>query len=583
LISYLAIGFYQQSCESSPQNDEQICVNEKLWRENAKLRQAQAKLKASESRLNSILSSMADLVFVLDSEGRFIFHHSPRIDGLYMPPEAFLGKTHLEVMPSRIQTPFAEAMEKNRCGEITQYEYWLEIDGETRWFSVIMSPIILDGDFAGSVAVARETTEIKTMQWELQQAHETLERQAESRMARLKILREIDQAILMVRPPRIIAEVALHHIRRLVPCLGGVVLLFDVDAGVMTVLVAEFGHTSAVQEEIRVPLSVLAGRDRVLESLWRMESHILEDTYAVLEPSRAIQTLQTWGVRSLLSIPLVVEGETIGTLCLGAEHPGHFTRESIDIASEIAGSLAVAIQQSRLMEQMSTSRLRLRQLTQQLISTQEEERRRLARALHDEAGQALIALEISLGLLQEDLPAELGSLHQRLSNAIALTTNTMEHLRSLAHDLRPPTLDAAGLKPALQGFCDEFSKHTQLRITYTSPELFPELSDAANICLYRFLQEALTNVAKHAGANRVDIALRYDSDKVYLAIADDGCGFDEQARLSSPSWSMGIGLLGMQERLESFGGRLEIESQVGQGTCLTACLPVSGIRLEESR
>ncbi len=557
LISSLAIGFYRQSCESS--------------------------LKASENRLNSILSSMADLVFVFDSEERFIFHHSPRMDGLYMPPEDFLGKTHSEVMPSRMQTPFVEAMEKNRRGEVAQYEYWLEINGKIRWFFGKMSPVFLDGDFTGSVAVVREITEIKEMQWGLQRAREALEQQAERCTARLKILHEMDQAILSVRSPKTIAEVALHHIRRLIPCFGGIVSLFEPESGVIIVLAAEINDEWVVQEEICLPMAAFNGISELIESLQQGRIHTLEDTLTVPQFSRAIQVLRRWHIRSLLSVPLMVENTSIGALSLGTETPGPFVSEYIDIAKEIAESLAIAIQQSWLMEQLNTSRSRLRRLTQQMISTQEEERRCLARALHDEAGQALIALKISLGLLQEDLPTEFDSLHQRLRNAMTLTANTMEHLRSLAHDLRPPTLDAAGLKPALQGFCEEFSKYTQLSITYTDPAILPKLSDEANICLYRFLQEALTNVAKHAGANQVEVALYYDNDRVNLAVADDGHGFDEQARLSTLGWPMGIGLLGMQERLESLGGWLKIKSQPGRGVCLTACLPVSGKSSEEGQ
>ena len=104
------------------------------------------------------------------------------------------------------------------------------------------------------------------------------------------------------------------------------------------------------------------------------------------------------------------------------------------------------------------------------------------------------------------------------------------------------------------------------------------LPEAVNTCLYRFLQEALTNVTKHACANRVRVTLRCDAETVSLSVDDDGRGFDMQARLSTSGWPMGIGLLGMQERLESLGGRLEIESWHGQGTRLVALIPVRGIR-----
>jgi signal transduction histidine kinase len=257
-------------------------------------------------------------------------------------------------------------------------------------------------------------------------------------------------------------------------------------------------------------------------------------------------------------------------------NPGPFAPEHVDIAREVAGPLAIAIQQARLFGQVRAGRERLRRLAQQIISAQEKERRRLSRALHDEAGQALTALKISLELIQADLPVEFGLLRWRMGDAAALTDATMEQIRLLAQDLHPPALDAVGLGPTLEGFCRDFARRTRLSIEYLGLEL-PMLPEAVNTCLYRFLQEALTNVAKHACANQVCVALHCDAEAVSLSVEDDGRGFDNQARLSVSSWPMGIGLLGMQERLESLGGRLEVESRPGQGTRLVAYLPAGGI------
>ena len=285
--------------------------------------------------------------------------------------------------------------------------------------------------------------------------------------------------------------------------------------------------------------------------------------------------MQAQGLRSVLNVPLVAEHELIGFLSLGAGSPGPFAAGHVDIACEVAGPLAIAVQQARLFEQVRVGRERLRRLAQQIVSAQEEERQRLSRALHDEAGQALTALRISLELIQDDLPVEFDLLRQRIGDAAALTDATMEQIRLLARDLRPPALDAVGLNPTLEAFCHDFGKRTQLPIDYLGLGL-PMLPEAVNMCLYRFLQEALTNVAKHACADQVCVTLCYDVETVSLSVEDDGRGFDKQARLSASGWPMGIGLLGMQERLESLGGQLEIESQPGQGTRLMAYLPAGG-------
>jgi signal transduction histidine kinase len=231
-------------------------------------------------------------------------------------------------------------------------------------------------------------------------------------------------------------------------------------------------------------------------------------------------------------------------------------------------------ERKRVFEQVRAGRERLAWLTQQVVSAQEEERQRLSRELHDEAGQALTALKISLELIQSDLPEEADSLRHRLGEAVALSETTMEQIRLLAHDLRPPALDTVGLNYTLEDLCHDFAERTQLPVDYVGAEL-TVLPEAANICLYRFLQEALTNVTKHAQANQVRVALHCDAQTVSLSVEDDGKGFDEQAGMAT-----GIGLLGMRERLEVLGGKLEIESRSGQGTRLTARIPLHEAYLE---
>jgi signal transduction histidine kinase len=270
--------------------------------------------------------------------------------------------------------------------------------------------------------------------------------------------------------------------------------------------------------------------------------------------------VETW-------VPLAREGILLGVLLLGPRM-GDDLLDGQDhrILRSLAHEAALAAENVRLADV-------LRRLTQRVTLAQEEERQRLSRALHDETGQALTALRISLELIGEDLPADLGSLRQRVGDAAALTAATMEQIHSLAQDLRPPGLETVGLDPTLGGFCRSFARHTQLAIEYQGAQL-PAMPDAVSICLYRYLQEALTNVAKHAQADQVRVVLRCDGKTVSLSVEDDGRGFDRAARLTVSGWPMGIGLMGMQERLKSLGGRLEVDSEPGQGTRLTAHLPL---------
>ncbi len=217
----------------------------------------------------------------------------------------------------------------------------------------------------------------------------------------------------------------------------------------------------------------------------------------------------------------------------------------------------------------------IQKLAQRLVHAQEEERQRLSRELHDEAGQALTALKLGLELLQRELPIDPAVLRQNLAEAIALSESTKERVRLLALGLRPPGLDTVGLNLTLEAFCRDFSRRTQLPIEYRGTHV-RGFSDAMNNCLYRVLQEALTNVVKHAQATQVDVSLALATKTVRLIVTDNGRGLDQAPAKSLFEQPSGIGLLGMRERLELLGGWLDLESAPSGGLRLVANLAVNG-------
>lgn len=216
-----------------------------------------------------------------------------------------------------------------------------------------------------------------------------------------------------------------------------------------------------------------------------------------------------------------------------------------------------------------------RRLSREALSIQEEERRRLSRELHDEAGQSLTGLGLHLSLLCADVPQAHAPLRQRLREAAVLANGTAERMRLLARGLRPPGLDTLGLNASLRGLCHEVRRQTGVPVEYTGTEAVV-LPDAVAICLYRILQEALTNAVKHARATRIEVVLQEDAEAVTLTVTDDGCGFDAATVSSASQAAGGIGLVGMRERLENLGGCLQIDSRRGQGTCVIAQVPVAG-------
>ena len=219
---------------------------------------------------------------------------------------------------------------------------------------------------------------------------------------------------------------------------------------------------------------------------------------------------------------------------------------------------------------LKEQRENLRQMTERLIAAQEEERQNISRELHDDLGQALTIHMISLRNLQGDLSLPPDTLFERLQILHDQTYDIFIKIRGLAQDLRPPVLDALGLKVSMQTYCTEFTRRTRLPITFEADESLPLLPDIYNITLYRVLQEALSNIVKHAHANLVWVDLSMEDNNIILTVQDNGHGF-----AAGNVQSNGMGLTNMRERVTIAGGKFSISSMPQRGTILTAQFPLS--------
>jgi signal transduction histidine kinase len=285
-------------------------------------------------------------------------------------------------------------------------------------------------------------------------------------------------------------------------------------------------------------------------------------------------------VHSLLVAPVESRRRRIGTISVQCATPANFTAEDERLLTILGVQAGMAYENARLFsvqrrakERAERQRERMRHMARRVVTAQEEERARIARELHDESGQSLTSLKISLDLIRSAIPESLSHIRQSLDDVLELTDKTMSNIRLLSHNLRPPGLDVYGLDAALAGLCQDFETHTHLKIAYSGNKL-PKLADLTALSLYRFAQEAITNAAKHAEATEVQVTLGQDSDMITLRVADNGRGFRSQ-QLDQDSPKVGVGLTGMVERLEMVNGRMQIESSPGQGSVITALVPNS--------
>jgi len=221
-------------------------------------------------------------------------------------------------------------------------------------------------------------------------------------------------------------------------------------------------------------------------------------------------------------------------------------------------------------EQLQASWQQLQELTEFLQTVREEERTRIAREIHDELGQALTALRIDLAWLRTKCSGDDPRVADKLSSSFQLVVKTLDAVRRISEDLRPGMLDHLGLAAAIQDHAAKFSERTGIPCELSLNREEFEIGDKMATAVFRLVQEALTNVARHAAAGKVAVRIADNGEIMRLTVQDDGCG------LAPPAGKKTFGLLGMRERVKMLGGHFEMESTPGQGTRIEAWFPKEG-------
>lgn len=219
-------------------------------------------------------------------------------------------------------------------------------------------------------------------------------------------------------------------------------------------------------------------------------------------------------------------------------------------------------------------KIELRNLSRQILLTQEEERKRISRELHDVIAQALIAVKVHLATLKKEAHLNLSSLNQNIQTTQRLVARSARIVHQFARELRPMALDDLGLAPAIESYLNQYRKRTGIRLEVQMIENLEALDSIRRTVLFRVVQEALTNVDRHANASKIKIKLTLKDNCVILRIADNGRSFRVENYYPPRGNTKHLGLLGMRERIEMVGGHLHIESTQGIGTTVMATVPI---------
>jgi signal transduction histidine kinase len=272
-------------------------------------------------------------------------------------------------------------------------------------------------------------------------------------------------------------------------------------------------------------------------------------------------------VGSWLAIPLQAGDQVVGLCMLEHERPDFFTEELIQWVTTLTRQASFAIHNAWLFEQVRDSREHLKILSQRLVETQENERRYIARELHDDAGQALASMMFDLRQMELD-SGDQAAVIEHCRDLKKTTDGVIENLHRLAVNLRPSTLDHLGLISALRQHAETISAQHNLAIQFEAICDYRRMPGEMEIAIYRIVQECLTNIVRHAQATRVDILLQCHDEQIIVVVEDNGIGFDPHL----PDIDH-LGVLGMRERAAMLGGKLSVESAPGKGSTIHLEVP----------
>jgi signal transduction histidine kinase len=311
--------------------------------------------------------------------------------------------------------------------------------------------------------------------------------------------------------------------------------------------------------------------------------------------------LEGGSLLSIMSVSLEAN-QTLGVISFGTPEEAAYCHQDMEIASRFATHAAIAIQtwqqlaklkEDALLLDLAAEKLTnshanletlvdqrtrsLRGLSQQLLKTQDEERRRVARELHDSVGQTLSALKMSITKVQKVFPGDLTT-SDAFAEIAVLADQAIEEIRTTSYLLHPPLLDELGLKSAAHWYVDGFSKRSGIQVNLNFPSTFERLPNDVEMVLFRVLQESLTNVHRHASASLVNIMLERGERVAHLEVQDDGHGIPAEvlAGLRNAVGHSGVGVTGMRERITELNGKFELDSD-SNGTALRVTIPIDDI------
>jgi PAS domain S-box-containing protein len=536
-------------------------------------KQAEGALRQSEERHRALFETMGQGVLYWDVKGKVIAANpaAERILGLTL--DQIQGKAPIDPRWKLIRQDGTEVLEEAlpaiaalRSGEEMHdavFRFFNPMLGSYRWVNVNAMPLLRPGEDTPY----RAYTILEDITERIQAEAETRQRNEE-----LAALNKIGQAIVSTLDLQETLTTITDYTTRLLSMAATSVILLDETNDDLY-----FAAASGEGAEFVVGQRLSKGQGVAGWVIENGQPALIPDVSQDDRWHSRFDTEGGFSTRSILCVPLKSKGRVIGALEAINKKYG-FSQDDLHLLNALVASVATAIENARLFEQVRAGRAQLQTLSRRLVEMQEAERAHVARELHDETGQALSSMLLNLGLLEQEADQP-DTVIARTNEMIVMVDDMLENLHRLAMNLRPATLDHLGLVPALEQYIETFNQQYPIKAQFEAVGLGEgRLPPEAETALYRIVQESLTNVLRHAQATQADVLVERRDDQVVVIVEDNGAGFDPETAMQTSR----LGLLGMRERAEMLNGKLVIESAPGSGTTVLVEGPYETARSREA-
>jgi PAS domain S-box-containing protein len=528
-----------------------------IFKDISELKRLQEEVAKREKKYRRIFEGSHDMIYTTNQQGQILDINQAGVEML-----GFLSKEEMLKTVSAWSL-YRHTLDRdrflatiNRRGQVKDYEVEFKKRDGTAMHALISSrrhqnPETGDVEFEG---IIKDITHRKRTEEALKQ-----------RNRELSILNSIAVALNHNMALNLILKETLKNVLKVLELNRGAIFLINRDREKTEVIAKSGFNAEGAEGTQRVFFKDPLLSKALLEDEMVLKPEPIFPTFKARFGSKA-QTFSPW----LTCFLITFKGKGVGFLGLDISSSRRLSQYEFHLMGSLGNFLGGAIVNAQMRETIRRDRQELRRLTAKLFQSQEEERRRIARELHDESGQSLTAVKLALERLEQNVPSQEKGLRKEIGEIIMMVRRTSSEIRHLSYHLHPTLLSDLGLEPALDLYFKEIKNHTGRDIEFSMVGFDHRLDVDMETVFYRFSQEALTNALKHSGSDNFRLSIIKSYPKIIFRAEDDGIGFD--TRIIGTD-KRNLGLLGMRERTSLLGGTFQLRSKPGEGTRIRIEIP----------